>query len=68
MFEAVAHQPKPPCSGCYERLRCASQGLACIDFSMYVHNRPYAIYNANRQPSKGRYLTVFKTTEEDSYV
>lgn len=60
LIKAVRGQPKPPCTNCYLRERCASQGLACLDFSKYVHNHPYAIYNANREPTRERYLTMFK--------
>lgn len=60
---AMRGTPNPPCANCAERIRCAKKQLACAAFIGYLNLHIYP--NADRTPSRGRYLKCFPTTDED---
>jgi hypothetical protein len=61
---AMRGQPNPPCVGCRHSVKCATQRLACAEFSGYV-SLHMSVYAGNRTPSRARYLKAFPTLDEE---
>jgi hypothetical protein len=63
---AFRGQPRPPCIGCHNRIKCGTEQLACWDFTQYLNLQGRE--KSDRQPNRARYLKCFPTTDEGDNV
>jgi hypothetical protein len=60
--DAIRGQPNPPCKGCYFRKKCATELMACREFTMYL-NQHASDARGDRSPSRARYEKAFAVND-----
>lgn len=63
LMQGLRGQPNPPCEGCPLRVRCATQLLACREFTAYVHLHG-GVGRGDREPTRARYLSTFRAEDK----
>jgi hypothetical protein len=58
LTDAIRGQPNPPCKRCYFRKKCATELMACREFTMYLNLKASAA-RGDRSPSRARYEMAF---------
>jgi hypothetical protein len=54
----IGRTPAPPCNGCPQSKRCATQKLSCLDFAKYVTLQGWR-GRSDRNASRGLYERMF---------
>lgn len=62
LASAVRGVPAPPCIGCPQRLRCATEQLLCLDFARYVNLQSWR-GRTDRNASRARYARIFRSED-----
>jgi hypothetical protein len=60
----IGSTPAPPCNGCPQRKRCASQKLSCLDFAKYVTMQSWR-GRSDRNASRACYVRMFSATDDE---
>jgi hypothetical protein len=60
----IGRTPAPPCNGCPQSKRCATQKMSCLDFARYVTQQSWR-GSSNRNASRSLYDRMFWVPDDE---